>query len=194
MPVVPAAPARNSSSAAARKSKARSAGSSAPATADGSSAPCGAEFFLFSFTREEAPHHIRQSRIYLGASRASRTPECGTLCCRPRQMEALLHAARSSSSSHLLEEAPHPIRQSRICLGVSRASRTPECWKLCSMRRGASSSAKSVPHPFPATIKNGAGRLVPTAPYLATRQPFAVCAVSHPSTAAASAAPAGCPE
>jgi hypothetical protein len=35
----------------------------------------------------------------IGASRASRTPECGTLCCRQWGMAALLHAGRSSSSA-----------------------------------------------------------------------------------------------
>ena len=63
-----------------------------PPVADGSSAPCGAELFIFSCA-EEAPHRIRQSRIYhgrqqsvphsagtaMGASKASRT-QCRT--CR----------------------------------------------------------------------------------------------------------------
>ena len=38
----------------------------------------------------------------IGASRASRTPECGTLCCRRRGMAALLHVGRSSFSSSFL--------------------------------------------------------------------------------------------
>ena len=38
----------------------------------------------------------------IGASKASRTPECGTLCCRLRGMVALLHVGRSSFSSSFL--------------------------------------------------------------------------------------------
>ena len=38
----------------------------------------------------------------IGASKASRTPECGTLCCRRRGMAALLHVGRSSFSSSFL--------------------------------------------------------------------------------------------
>ncbi len=49
----------------------------------------------------------------MGASRASRTPECGTLCCRQWRMEALLHAARSLFLFPPQEDAPHRIRQSR---------------------------------------------------------------------------------
>ena len=54
-----------------------------------------------------------------GASRASRTPECGTLCCRLGRMDALLHVGRSSSFLRCVTrgDAPHRIRQSRSCRG-----------------------------------------------------------------------------
>ena len=49
----------------------------------------------------------------VGAGRALRTPECGTLCCRQRWMEALLQVARSSSSIHLMKPAGIDLRAVR---------------------------------------------------------------------------------
>ena len=49
--------------------------------------PVGLEFFLFSsLTQEELRATSGRAGAAIGASRASRTPECGTLCCRQRGM------------------------------------------------------------------------------------------------------------
>jgi hypothetical protein len=62
----------------------------------------------------------------IGASRASRSPECGTLCCRQRQMDALLHAVRSSFSSHPRKKLRPASGRAGAAIGASRASRSPE--------------------------------------------------------------------
>jgi hypothetical protein len=95
---------------------------------DGSSAPCGAELFLFwrcSRGAFAAPRRIRQSRSHHGASKASRTPECGTLCCRQRWMDALLHAVRSSSSfgGAVAEHLPLRAASGRAGATSARAER-----------------------------------------------------------------------
>ena len=58
-----------------------------------------AELFFLSSNTEELRAASGRAGAAIGASRASRTPECGTLCCRLRGMEALLHAGQSSSSA-----------------------------------------------------------------------------------------------
>jgi len=50
--------------------------------------PVGLELFLFSsLTQEELRPTSGRAGATIGASKASRTPECGTLCCRLREME-----------------------------------------------------------------------------------------------------------
>ena len=53
-------------------------------------------------TTEELRPASGRAGAAIGASKASRTPECGTLCCRRRGMAALLHVGRSSFSSSFL--------------------------------------------------------------------------------------------
>ena len=45
--------------------------------------PVGSELFLFtSLTQEELRPKSGRAGAAIGASKASRSPECGTLCCR----------------------------------------------------------------------------------------------------------------
>ena len=61
-------------------------------------------------TAEELRPASGRAGAAIGASRASRTPECGTLCCRRREMAALLHAGRSSFSSSFLTREELRVR------------------------------------------------------------------------------------
>jgi hypothetical protein len=91
----------------------------------------------------------------------SARPECGTLCCRQRRMAALLHAARSSFSSHAPQKLRPASGRAGATLGASRASRSPEfgtlcCrqWRMAALLHAARSSSSSslarksfAPHP-----------------------------------------------
>ena len=61
-------------------------------------------------TTEELRPASGRAGAAIGASRASRTPECGTLCCRRRGMAALLHVGRSSFSSSFLTREELRVR------------------------------------------------------------------------------------
>ena len=73
----------------------------------------GGRLFFFPFTaqpQEELRAASGRAGAAIGASRASRTPECGTLCCRRRGMAALLHVGRSSFSSSFLTREELRVR------------------------------------------------------------------------------------
>jgi hypothetical protein len=78
--------------------------------------------------------------IFLKSLHLRSGPECGTLCCRQRGMEALLHAGRNSSSfgGSVAEHSPLRAASGRAgaTIGASKASRTPECGTLCCRQRG----------------------------------------------------------
>ena len=106
---------------------------------------------------------MRQSRSYLGASRASRTLECWQLCSSHGRWKLCSMWRGAFSSSHLLEElrtasgrAGATSARAKLCAlrSAARSAAAGGRWKLYSMRRGASSSSlpprEKAPPPHPA--------------------------------------------